>query len=748
MARAGIPVPEGFGIGISALAPMDRAGIQAAYDSLGGIVAIRSSSIAEDDAGASFAGQFESVLGVEGIESVFDAIERCLQSRHSRRCRSYRGKLSASDAGSMGVLVQRFVRADASGVLFTRCPSADDDMLLETARGESSVESGHGVPVQIRIERKSGDIRPGSAPAPWAPVEQIYKLGLQIESVFGEPCDIEWALAAGQVAILQARPITTPSVAEREAIRREEIAAAAHAAGGKETVWVQDNFADGLPAPTPMTWSLLQQLLSADGGFGTAYRDLGLTPDPALGNRSAYDLIAGRPFLNLNRAAQMQFGDLPIGYSIEQLKTTRFRRPVWQSDRANCKSWLGLPRTFVRLRQRQRMVERQFDQFPAQFQNGILPAYLRALDTQDGAGTSRHDVDELLSRMRDWCDLVFVHFGRHFFKPAALADYALLRLRALLSNDSADARIAELLAAVELEPGSDLARGLADLASGKLSESEFRSRFGHRSDCEMELAAPRFSEWSEPMFARRNPAARLSTVDESVIDELPGSAQLWAQRLLKLIALRETAKHEFLRGYAVIRQILLEIDRRLSLDGGIFFLTFSEIEDRPSTASASRRIAERRRRWTTMRSLPMPPELFSDDLERIGKPHVEQADRHTIRGLPLSPGLAEGSALVLAEPDDRATPGPYVLVCPNCDPAWTPLLLNARAAVFECGGVLSHGAIVAREFGVPAVGAATLATHRILNGEIIRVDGLAGTVTRLPSSAGPPPVRGGHSGRE
>jgi pyruvate,water dikinase len=124
--------------------------------------------------------------------------------------------------------------------------------------------------------------------------------------------------------------------------------------------------------------------------------------------------------------------------------------------------------------------------------------------------------------------------------------------------------------------------------------------------------------------------------------------------------------------------------------------------------------------------------LFSDDLEALGRP-VPVAGGDTLQGVPLSAGVAEAPALVLDRPSaGDLPPGPYVLVCPSTDPAWVPLFVRAHGLVMETGGVLSHGAIVAREFGLPAVAGLPGVQRRLRTGQRLRVDGGRGTVTVLP----------------
>jgi pyruvate,water dikinase len=143
----------------------------------------------------------------------------------------------------------------------------------------------------------------------------------------------------------------------------------------------------------------------------------------------------------------------------------------------------------------------------------------------------------------------------------------------------------------------------------------------------------------------------------------------------------------------------------------------------------SAKIAAARKRRQTELSLEVPAVLFSDDLDAIGRAQLETASGDTLEGVALSAGVAEGPALVLTEPTAAPPEGGYVLVCPSTDPAWVPLFVHAKALVMETGGVLSHGAIVAREFGLPAVAGLPGATDRIKSGQRLRVDGGKGTVT-------------------
>jgi phosphohistidine swiveling domain-containing protein len=163
----------------------------------------------------------------------------------------------------------------------------------------------------------------------------------------------------------------------------------------------------------------------------------------------------------------------------------------------------------------------------------------------------------------------------------------------------------------------------------------------------------------------------------------------------------------------------------------VFFLTPDELPRLLAGNDLSTIINERRRRRTLVVGLEVPSVLYSDDLDAIGRPMAIDS-RQSLTGVPLSAGVAEAHALVLEHPHaGTKAPDGFILVCPSTDPAWVPLFVRASGLVMETGGVLSHGAIVAREFGLPAVGGLPGVMRSIRTGQKVRVDGGRGTVTLL-----------------
>ncbi len=175
-----------------------------------------------------------------------------------------------------------------------------------------------------------------------------------------------------------------------------------------------------------------------------------------------------------------------------------------------------------------------------------------------------------------------------------------------------------------------------------------------------------------------------------------------------------------------------------NLGDDIFFLAAQELEQFEQRGAALRAELPRRKlRWESAKRVPLRALIDSAELDALGLSPTALEPGHCSvhHGVPVSAGMSEGFARIVLDPlnvDELGTD--YILVCPSTDPGWTPLFLRARGLIVERGGVLSHGAIVARDFGIPAAvcpGATTL----LRNGERIRLDGNTGAITRLQEVA-------------
>jgi pyruvate,water dikinase len=795
LAAGGLPVPPGFCITTAAYRrlgghdpagdPALREAIATAYRRLGGgPVAVRSSATVEDRESASFAGQQETILGVEGEDAVCAAVGRCWVSLHTERATAYRRRQGmGDDEVAMAVVVQRLVAAEVAGVLFT-CDPLDPDgrrMLVEASWGlGESVVAGKVTPDRYQIDRDSGAVREryigdknvevtaggereveaGRRGRPCLDDKQLAELsalGRHVEALYGEPRDVEWAWGEGRIWLLQARPITAAPEAERQRARREEIAAATALAEPGGTVWARINLSESLPAPTPMTWALVRHLLSGRSGQGLMYEDFGIRLPKAVRELGTFDLIAGRTYCNLSRQARMAPGFVPAVYRFAALKAAPEQaldpRPVRDPTRLGPLDWLSLPLRLpgivLRSLTQAGRLAHYTRTFADHFRNEIAPRF------RDEALRAAHDdltcLDDeaLLARLAYWVRRTLDEFARDSLKPTALAARARVNVQRWLTRklgpDRARAAVNELAAGVR--PESDMAGAIRDVLAGRIDRAAFLERFGHRGPNEMELASPRWAEDPGALgvvsAAGVAPAAEDAPAPEDPWERVAAEARLSGLertalepqvRVMRTFeALREEARHHLTYGYAQLRAVLLQIDRRHRLHGGVFYLTPEELPRLAAGQDLSALVARRKRRRVACLTLEAPAVLFSDDLEAIGRPtNVGAMEAGSLRGVPLAAGLAEGTVLVLHEPrTGPVPPGPYVLVCPSTEPAWMPLFAHAAALVMESGGVLSHGALVAREYGIPAVAGLPGVQHRLRTGQRLRVDGSQGVVTVL-----------------
>ncbi|MBT9583907.1 hypothetical protein IV102_11235 [bacterium] len=689
--EAGFRVPEGFCV----YAHSDQHQIVAAWKELQAQrVAVRSSSQQEDAHTQSCAGQFETVLDVSEEGELLRAVQR----------------IRSSLTGS--VIVQPMVNARVAGVVFTRDPTtAETCARVEAAPGRGdAVVSGHVRPAAWRCHRDNSlQLLDGPACLSDAEVLSVLQVSRRIQALLGGELDLEFAFAEDdQPWILQARPITA-SRDLREQLRQSEMARAAALSHPGGTVWSRHNLAETLPTPLPMTWSIVRRMLSLRGAYGRLYRDLGYDPDPSLQEQGVLDLICGRPYTNLSRAAGLYFKDFPFVAPLEAIRAhpQLAASPVPQVDLkwAGPGFWRRLPITIWKMFKAQYILENARLTFAHRFTQQIAPAYLARVRTWSLENLSTLDETALRQRLDTVVGAVVDDFAADSLKASAFAAQALARhgnRPVPAARPQAEADQAALLQAA--------ARGQLDLA-------QLLEAIGHRGPAEMELAEPRWNEIPERLQA-----------EVAQVKLRPDPPKTQKSDLKRWLSLRETARHWLMLGWAEIRRTLLALDRRLGLQGGIFWLQQEELA-RPDLEL----VAQRRQHHRILLSLACPVVLFSDDLEAIGRA-PQAASQGGLSGTPLSWGSAEGPALVVGHVDEIPPDAHgYVLVCPSTDPGYTMAMTRCVALVVETGGALSHGAIVARELGLPAV--ANIPIHTLTTGQSLRVDGHSGLVTRL-SSAG------------
>jgi pyruvate,water dikinase len=473
------------------------------------------------------------------------------------------------------------------------------------------------------------------------------------------------------------------------------------------------------------------------------------------------DLIGGRPYVNLRRETQMYLAEFPYEHDFAQLKANpslaSYPTPRVNLAAATGRFWLRLPFLAARMVLSQARLAKVRKDFDRRLSDEIFPRF------EQWAASERRKLfdglrdDDLVERFREYHRRVMVDFVREALKATIVAGLAYANLKGLL-GPHLGAEAAHYLAALASGERADVTVEMDEaiwrVGSGEKSLDEFLERFGHRGVGEFDLARPRWREDPQQVErlahfsvrrGERSPAelyrnqkqrheqtmaelgGKLRRVSGAVRDRIEREITV----LGRYMPFRESVKHYWMMGYELLRLCLLELDRRWGLKGGIFYLTPDELARMGQVANLSYIIAERKHRREQLLRIPVPQVLFSDDLEAIGRPH-EPAAGNVLEGVGVSEGVATGIARVLLEPTDLGEQeSGYVLICPSTDPGWTPLFARARALVMERGGVLSHGAIVAREYGLPAVVNVPDATLRIKVGQHVRVDGDQGKVWLL-----------------
>ena len=598
-----------------------------------------------------------------------------------------------------------------------------------------------------------------------AAVARLAEIGRRIELHYGAAQDIEWAvIAGGQFAMLQARPIRGLDVLEDVAVgRQEEIERLRKLAGTRRQVWVTHNLGETLPAPTPLTWDIVRGFMNGDGGFGRMYRDLGYQPSEQVCREGFLELIAGRVYADPERAAKLFWDGMPLCYDLDAVakdpKLMDAAPAKFDPARADGKFLVSLPALIRRMLKCSRNMKAFRKIVVDRFEKEILPPYLEWVKAKRSQDLTKLSAAELLAELNARIERALNEFGGESLKPGffgGLADESLKGMLTQLMGQENGTQLA-LELTQGLEGDTTIAQGVAlsHVALGKRTMESFLEEYGQRTVEEMELSRPRWRE--DPVYITQmlpvyRDAAAHSPEDlhhrnvlrrEKAEKHLPetlrhfgGSSFLEdlltdlkdAQRMLPY---RESGKHYLMMGYETIRLVIVELASRWNLGRDIFFLTMDELK----TYEQHRKelvpvIARRKVRWESARRLEMAAVVDSQQIEELGLPKKYESTNE-LHGDPIAAGIAVGTARIVFDPQTATDLGTdYVLVCPSTDPGWTALFVHAKALIVERGGVLSHGAIVARDFGIPAL-VCPDATRRIPDRTMIRVDGNHGRINFL-----------------
>ena len=736
-----------------------------------GPVVVRSSAIGEDSASDSFAGQLDSFLHITDEAALTRAVLACWASCWSDRSLAYRASRGRHAQG-MGVIVQQQVDARFGGVMFTR--TTDDLILVEFTAGLADrLVAGEIDPSRIAMRPDGGDSRmlfnAEGMPALPEPIRhELAQIAEQLERGFGSAQDVEWVADDRGVQVVQTRPIT----AAVRALPATEL--------GRTTRWTNANVSENFPEPiTPLLYSIVS------AGYAHYFRNLarafGLSRSRVAAMDDALRHVVGvhsaRLYYNLTSIhtilATAPFGDRLVSAfnrfvgtdgaegaaMLAPTRGLRARLGEWREL-----AWITLKTswTYFTIERRLARFERTIDDFAAR----THPSRLQAMALRE----LRLALAELMDiRCHRWTSASLAD-------AAAMVTYSALHrlIRAIYHGEEPGSLHNNLLKAIPgLVSGEpvhrlwEMSRLLRENRTADFQRAfdDYLERWGFRCSAELMLTIPSYQE---------DPAAVMETIRSYAALDGESPAQALARQLVTResdtramlmvagwraplalvvlrwtqtsIALRERARLKQALLYSRCRRIALALgDRlveagRLARQDDVFWLTTSELDELAAGATmfpaqTGSLIAQRRTAHAKASVTPAPDSFrtvegkYEPLVDDAPAPTNDRQARGVFRGTGACGGQVTGRVAVLHDVSEasRLQQGD-VLVTRQTDPGWAPVFFLISGLVIERGGMLSHGAIVAREFGIPCVVGIRDATSRLTNVQRVSVDGDRGEV--------------------
>ncbi|MGB8981113.1 MAG: PEP/pyruvate-binding domain-containing protein [Anaerolineales bacterium] len=759
--------------------------IRRAYQLLGPqtvSVAVRSSATAEDLPDASFAGQQETYLNIRGEEALLEAVRKCWASLWTGRAIAYRLKNNIDqNTVALAVVVQEMVFADAAGIMFTVNPlnGRRNELVINAAWGlGEAVVSGAVTPDTLTVDKQKGKVlrreiaekqvmtvrtEAGTSEVPVsdsqkkktvlrdAQARELARLGTTIEEFYGMPMDVEWTLANGKFAIVQARPIT--------ALPPEWILP------DKTAMYSRGSLAEHTPSPVTPLFATLGLEIANQATTAMWYRVIGKDTSDLLTEHGFYVPLngyvyggirmQGKNLLKVLKASVTQLAPIFHG-SVERWQAAR------QELDAIVEAWETKSLESLSASELLEGVRAVF---------GAACHYFTEIQTTLPAAS----MSEILFikfytgliRRRNDPDATTFLFGSE--TVALQAEKSLFNLAMWLRTNLLEEYILRT-------PHDQL---LADLKQAIPPQSlpadvwdEWRTRFQKHLDefgrtaYEFDFANPTPAETPGPLLdairaflegkahdpyqRQREALEKREQATQSILTRLGWPRKGWFQKLLRWAQgtgpMRENSIFDLGMGHPVVRRMFGELGRRCAAGGAIesaddiYWLEKLEVEELVAALEAGKplpvfaeRIPSRKAEWQSFLKLTAPvmlPEKTGWDKFIHGDEAQTKDGKVILKGVGTSGGTITAPARVLLSPEDfdAMKPG-EVLVAVTTTPAWTPLFAMAAAVVTDIGGPLSHSSIVAREYGIPAVMAARGATRHIQSGQMVTVDGSTGIVT-------------------
>ncbi len=782
--------------------------------------AVRSSGIDEDSATHSFAGQHHTGLYIQGFAALLEEVKQCWASIWSTSSRAYRiQRLGRPEPVAMGVVVQRMIDSELSGVAFGQIPTTGDTcrFMIEACYGlGEGLVSGRVCSDSLMVNKQTlvveqHDVRYKLSKMvchegkvcqqtvaeeirqqPALNALQIQALGQLLqatESYFKAPQDVEWAYSRGHFFLLQSRPITTVATVQVPVEFYQ----------GSESEWVQDNtiwsrmdigeIFTGRMSPLGISFARYYQYkVHRECGKGLGLLDLGNTPD-----YMAYH--KGHVYLNVSYAAYL-LSQTPVGenqfdflhrFSSEEVNLTGYQNPYGnpfkfvQSKWTHRLFWIqqNLKELFTAKQRARKMVESRFREF-----DYVQTLDLKAMDTTQLRETMNHALDYFKLMHQGYLPFYINAFGfygllEHLCQSWLKQDGKNLqnRLKGDLSNLRTVACAAEVwglcqqlkkmpeLEVVFLNQSvEEVIQVLHTTESGKWFWEQpmklFLRQNGVRAREEMELTNPRWID--DPTYLitmiqvylkqgydidqHLRASHQTQSIDaDALMKPLPWYKKWLLQRVIALYCacgkLREETRMSMITSIWLVRLVVYEVARRLvdrqllnSIDD-IAYVQFDDIlqyiyeyEDENKLFDP-RKIARVKGQYRADLSQPEPPLTF------IGSPpNIQQsihATAQSLQGLGVSRGIVTAKVRVIH--DLVAQAGELkrgeIIVAPYTDASWTPLFALAGGVITDIGSMLSHSAIVSREFAIPSVVNTKVATRQLKTGDEVTMNGETGLIT-------------------
>lgn len=755
------------------------------------VYAVRSSATAEDLPNASFAGQQDTYLNIVGTAEVLRHVTRCWASLFNERAVTYRVHNAVDHrAVRMAVIVQEMVSPLASGVLFTADPvSGNRNVSVVEAiygLGEALVA---GLSNADRFKVRDGRIldreivsktiavtasplggttqKAVTSTQQQAPalsdtqVLQLTTLGRRIEAHFGRPQDIEWCFADDDFFIVQSRPITTlfpiPQVND-----------------GANHVYISTGHQ--------------QMMTDAMKPLGISFwQHTAMTPMLTAGGRLFVDatrLLASPP----TRAAlfkMMGRSDTLIGDALQTIVDRGDFLPPPPNDPPAPSRAIVIPRDEVPLETNSAIVH----DFVARNEASIE---VLKLEIKDKTGLELlefilNDLKELQRFLFDprstqtfmtaieaswWLnDNIYQWLGeKNVADTLTLSvDNNITSEMGLALLDVADAirphrAVIEYLEQVKDDNFLDVLPNFPGGVEARNAIYGWLAKFGMRGAGEIDISRPRWSEapltliplilgniasvavgagkqrfkegQEKAMQKEQELLARLLLLPDG--EEKAGATKNMIDRLRTFMGYREYPKYGKIRRYSIYRTALLEESARLVASGAlrdiddIFYLTLPELVDVVRTRSADAELIRERRAEFQAHERLTPPRVLTSEGEAItGAYRRTDVPTGALVGLSVSTGVVEGRARIVMHPSDARLEAGDILVTKFTDPSWTPLFVGIRGLITEVGGLMSHGAVIVREYGLPALVGVLHATELIPDRSRIRLNATEGYVEIL-----------------